>query len=45
MLEELEIGLIPIKAFRVDEPFFLSFGKVVGEADDPLTTPGPTSPE
>lgn len=33
MLEELEIGLVPVKAFRVDEPFFLSFGKVLGETD------------
>ena len=45
MLEELEIGLIPVKAFKVDEPFFLSFGKVVGEADDPGGPPGPPSPE
>jgi restriction system protein len=33
LLEELEIGLLPVKAFRVDESFFLSFGKVLGETD------------
>ncbi len=30
MLEELEIGLVPVKAFRVDEAFFASFAKVLG---------------
>ena len=35
MLEELEIGLVPVKAFRVDEAFFASFAKVLGE-DVPL---------
>jgi restriction system protein len=44
MLEELEIGLVPIKAFRVDEPFFLSFGKVVGESADPAP-PRTSTPE
>lgn len=32
MLEELEVGLVPVRAFRVDEPFFATFGNVVGEA-------------
>jgi restriction system protein len=45
MLDELEIGLVPMKAFRVDEPFFLSFGKVLGEVDDPGATPGASTPE
>ena len=36
LLEELEIGLDPVKAFRVDESFFSSFGKVLGEADSPV---------
>ena len=45
MLEELEIGLIPVKAFRVDEPFFLSFGKVVGEADESSAPTAPSPPE
>lgn len=31
MLEEFEIGLKPVPAFRVDEAFFLSFGSVLGE--------------
>lgn len=31
MLEELEIGLLPVTAFRVDDAFFLSFGTVLGE--------------
>lgn len=31
MLEELEMGLVPVRAFRVDEPFFATFGNVVGE--------------
>jgi hypothetical protein len=44
MQEELEIGLVPIKAFRVDEPFFLSFGKVVGESADPAP-PRTSTPE
>lgn len=34
MLEEFEIGLVPVPAFRVDEPFFLSFSSVLGEASD-----------
>lgn len=29
MLEDLEIGLMPVRAFRVDETFFESFGRVV----------------
>ncbi|MDP1861517.1 MAG: restriction endonuclease [Gemmatimonadaceae bacterium] len=32
LLEELGIGLLPVAAFRVDEPFFVSFSKVLGEA-------------
>ena len=32
MLEGLEVGLVPVRAFRVDEPFFATFGNVVGEA-------------
>jgi len=31
MLEELEIGLVPVAAYRVDEAFFQSFSKVLGE--------------
>jgi restriction system protein len=31
MLEELEMGLLPVKAFRVDEPFFMTFSKALGE--------------
>ena len=31
MLEELDMGLVPVRAFRVDEPFFATFGNVVGE--------------
>ena len=31
MLEDLEIGLVPVRAFRVDEPFFATFGNVVGD--------------
>lgn len=31
MLEELEIGLVPVRAFRVNEPFLATFGNVVGE--------------
>ncbi len=33
MLEEMEMGLRPVKAFEVDESFFASFGKVLGEKD------------
>lgn len=32
MLEELEIGLVPVTAYRVDEAFFASFSNVLGEA-------------
>lgn len=31
MLEEFEIGLVPVKAFRVDDAFFVSFANVLGE--------------
>jgi restriction system protein len=31
MLEELEMGLVPVRAFRVDEAFFATFANVVGE--------------
>ena len=31
MLEELEMGLVPVPAYRVDEGFFRSFDNVVGE--------------
>lgn len=31
MLEEYEIGLAPVRAFRVDEAFFVSFANVLGE--------------
>lgn len=31
LLEELEIGVVPVAAFRVDESFFRSFGTVVGD--------------
>jgi restriction system protein len=31
MLEELEMGLVPVRAFRVDEQFFATFATVVGE--------------
>lgn len=33
MLEELEMGLVPVGTFRVDEPFFRSFSNVLGESD------------
>ncbi len=33
MLEELEIGLLPVKAYRVDDQFFVSFDSVIGEAE------------
>ena len=35
LLEEYRIGLTPITTFGIDESFFLSFGKAVGEADGP----------
>ena len=31
LLEELEIGLVPVTAYQVDEAFFGSFGKAIGE--------------
>jgi restriction system protein len=34
MLEELEIGLLPVKAFRVNEDFFQSFGRMIGAGDN-----------
>jgi restriction system protein len=33
MLEELEVGLLPVKAFRIDESFFGSFGSPDAQAD------------
>jgi restriction system protein len=35
LLEELQIGLVPVRAFRLDEPFFASFDKVLGEQAGP----------
>jgi restriction system protein len=32
MLEELGIGLLPVKAFQVDEAFFQSFSRVLGDS-------------
>jgi restriction system protein len=32
MLEDLEMGLVPVRAFRVDGAFFESFDNVLGEA-------------
>jgi restriction system protein len=34
MLEDLEIGLVPERAFRIDEEFFGSFDKVLGGVHD-----------
>lgn len=31
MLEDLEMGLVPVRAFSVDEGFFVSFDNVLGE--------------
>ncbi len=36
MLEDLKLGLLPVKAFRVDEEFFSSFGAVPGGANGPV---------
>jgi restriction system protein len=33
MLEQLEIGLLPVTSYRVDEPFFESFAKVLGDSE------------
>jgi restriction system protein len=35
MLEELEIGLLPVKSYQVDEQFFMTFNKVLGEPSGP----------
>ena len=31
MLEEMKMGLVPVRAFRVDEAFFETFNNVLGD--------------